>query len=543
MDDEDRFCNNCGAHAVSDDGSSFGRQQEYIGTIRKCPSCGEEIPSFTAFCPTCGHELNSVNVPPTITDYSNQLRQMDFLIANSSSRPQAGWSNWSGGIKVIWVLLNIWACGFPVIVYLIIKALGLLTPPLTPEEKSKVSLITNYSFPNDRETIVSAMLFIKEQVSLLETEKKNKSTIRWIETWKNKATQLYGLSKKLFSNERVVDEAYQDILNSEKRVKKSFVTKIVIVVVVISSLIIVPQFISRMQYQNYNSYYGFNSSDSSENSDNSSEIKYLPVPTIPENMVSNEKEGIYTYSIRNYIGKNAASIGKKYDYYLVDSYGEGKLKLVFVTENGMIVDKDDIEMRKKYRVIEQNIKPGSKLAVVHERYIDNSLISEKSSSSDEVESSNVKISSSVEYQSYDEIILYLAPIGQSYKPVITEPLPTLDWHKYHIKDYKGRNAATIGKTGYDDLNDYYGEVKVRITFSTEDGSYIDPMDKNDLKQYIVVDQDVKPNEELLIVYDKNNNGDELNCADNQSCETIELSVKKLEKSVLDKLPEFKSDND
>lgn len=507
MDDEDRFCNNCGAHAVSDDGSSFGRQQEYIGTIRKCPSCGEEIPSFTAICPACGHELNSVNVPPAITDYSNQLRQMDFLIANSSSRSKVGWSNWNGAVKVLWVLCNIFWCCFPLIVYFIIKGAGLLTAPFTPEEESKVSLIANYSFPNDRETIVGALLFIKQQVAALAASKKSRTNIRWISIWKSKATQLYEMSKILVSNDKVADETYQEILKYEKESQNAFRVKIVLIISVFIILFIVTGVMNGIR--SYNGGGSYNT----------------PLPTISKDMNSDIKKGIDSYNIRNYVGKNAALIGIIENDVLVDTYGDGQLVLSFVTENGMLVDKDDINTRKQYRVINQNIKPDSKLAMVHERLSDGSF------------------SSFVEYQNYDEIILYVAPIGQSFQPELVEPLPTLDWHKYHIRDYKGRNAASIGKTNINERLDEYGEATVRIEFSTEDGTYIDVTDNNDLKQYIVLDQNVKPNEELLIEYYKDSNGQEFELVDSQSYESIELIVKKLDKTIISKLPDLKNQVD
>ncbi len=57
------------------------------------------------------------------------------------------------------------------------------------------------------------------------------------------------------------------------------------------------------------------------------------VPTISADTGTNESEGIYSYQIRNYIGKNVASIGSVSGNYVVDEYGAGELKLIFVTKD------------------------------------------------------------------------------------------------------------------------------------------------------------------------------------------------------------------
>ena len=53
------------------------RQQEYVGTIRKCPSCGSEIPSLTAICPNCGHELANVTESEAMKKFQEGLTKLD----------------------------------------------------------------------------------------------------------------------------------------------------------------------------------------------------------------------------------------------------------------------------------------------------------------------------------------------------------------------------------------------------------------------------------------------------------------------------------
>ena len=113
------FCSACGASQRTSNVNHYQysehRQSVYVGNVRKCPSCGAELSSFTAFCPQCGHELNSVVVPESIKDFSTQLNLLDIEIANSPIIKY--WKNWSIGAKFGWIVLNIFTFCIPLAIY------------------------------------------------------------------------------------------------------------------------------------------------------------------------------------------------------------------------------------------------------------------------------------------------------------------------------------------------------------------------------------------------------------------------------------------
>ena len=234
---------------------------------------------------------------------------------------------------------------------------------------------------------------------------------------------------------------------------------------------------------------------------------------------NDDDNGTHTYEIRNYVGRNVASIGKMYGNNLVDEYGDAEVNLVYFTEDGMLVLPNDEETKKNYVVVSQNTESGSSITVVNE--ID----------------SDGEPYSLVDYQSIDEIILYIAPINTFFEPQITIIEPTLDKHKYHIKDYVGRNAASFGDFYGNERVDKYNNVELRLSFVTEDGSYVDSTDLNELKNYIVVSQDIAPNTELLIEYDIDSRGNENNyLIEYQNYEEIILVIKELDDSIIEQLP-------
>lgn len=516
------FCSACGTpqkiSKVNNHQYSERRQNVYVGNVRKCPSCGAELSSFTAICPQCRHELNSVQVPDSIKDFSNHLNLVDIEIANSPI--VKSWKNWSGGAKFGWVVLNIFTLCIPLLIYLLLSVGGFgKFGKLSPTEKKKESFINNYSFPNDRETVLEALFFIKSQVAILSSESKNRKTKKWIQIWENKAKQLLNKSKVLFQEDSIATDTYNEIVAIRKKVNKSILIRSIIIlfiILVLVSIVILP----RIKYMpGINMFYQTGESIINRNTGKSI------VPTIDENALTNEKEGIFSYQIRNYIGKNAASIGKQKTDYLVDEYGDGELRIVFVTENGLLICNND-EMKKKYVVVAQNLPEGTNLTVVNERSNDGEIYS-----------------SLVSYQSYDEIVLYVAPLNDnSFKPKPIDIKPTLDRHIYHIRDYVGRNAASFGKKdAYDHRIDEYGNGKIQFSFSAEDSTYVDDCDLNVLKQYIVTNQDIAVNTDLAISYETDRYGNEYDSlVKSQNIEIITLTVKKLDDSIVKQQPALSS---
>ena len=77
-----KFCGECGSQVEADDKQN-GLQQElnassqgksfFDGEIHKCPSCGENLNSFTANCPVCGYELRGAVAISSVKEFSEKI--------------------------------------------------------------------------------------------------------------------------------------------------------------------------------------------------------------------------------------------------------------------------------------------------------------------------------------------------------------------------------------------------------------------------------------------------------------------------------------
>lgn len=243
-----KFCSGCGTAMGEVKSEETQRQQEWAGNIIKCPSCGEDIPSFTAICPACGHEINSAKVSSSLKNFIDSIDECDKLIANNPCPDKkSGWPSWGTAKRVFWVILNVLFFCLPLIIYLYVKLFSVIiplarydsTPKLTADEKRKASLIENFPFPNERESILEALLFIKAKISFLASEKIDKKNAYWIRLWSAKASQLYQKAEMMFRGDKAANEAYQEILKQKERVRKIVKFKAIIYTIVLIAIIII----------------------------------------------------------------------------------------------------------------------------------------------------------------------------------------------------------------------------------------------------------------------------------------------------------------
>ncbi len=285
--DGSKFCANCGAKNIvpthtETERKDTERQKEFVGSIKKCPACGEEINSFTAICPACGHEINSQKVSDTLGKFIAQVNVCESLIAQTQTTNK-GWSTWSTAKKVWWVIINILLACIPLAIYwgyplLTIKS----TPRLTKEEKQLTALIENYVFPNDRESILEGLVYAKEKIDFISKEKIDKKSAYWMRLWCSKAEQLKQKADLMFPNDNIVKQSYEEIVADEKRVNNTIKFKAIAgAIMVIAALIFMLFRNGTIDTTNYDVELKWQTNGL---------FSYLPEPTISTGKITMETE-------------------------------------------------------------------------------------------------------------------------------------------------------------------------------------------------------------------------------------------------------------
>ena len=461
LSDSSKFCDRCGTPVESAD-NGFEREQEYKGTIYKCPNCGEVLDAFMSNCPSCGYEIRGAKASDSVQQLSRQLD-------NAKS------------------------------------------------ESEMANIIRHFPIPNTKEDIWEFLILASSNIDgKLESEISS--------AWKAKLEQIMQKARLVFKDEELVkiEKQYQEIikkLNKEKIIQSarkmgsalaelvpvlpqfiiifgwltsifillpmcrvgldnvgtnasqlllmldfiagaifipftlradSVLPKIVAIAGIILSIIVIILlckenldkvgtnrfqlilileiicvviiFVRMFRYNRKltNRSATFNIASlmvaivcvviwlivyeiGSLSIPKMEQVSNHSSPTISEDAYTDDLEGIYTYQIRNYVGKNVASVGKMSGDQLIDEYSSGEVRITLVTQDGMLVLQNDEKTKKGYTVVDQSVAAGSNIAVVHLR-----------------DSRGKPYSNLVDYQSVEEILLYIAPVGaEGFKPNIT----------------------------------------------------------------------------------------------------------------------------
>lgn len=234
LNDGSKFCSECGVKQEVADNTSV-RKQEFVGILKKCPSCGEDLKSLMGICPSCGHELNSKVVNKNLKEFIEHVSELEEKIDGYSSLEKAGWPSWNGGIRLGWILFNMLFVLIPLIFYYIWKLISMVNiPKLEKQEKELSYFIQNFQFPNDRESILEAMIYVKDKINFIANYSINKKTYYWTKIWVNKAKELKSKADILFNNDQIVNNTYNDIIKKSKEAKKKLIIKTILIIVAVS---------------------------------------------------------------------------------------------------------------------------------------------------------------------------------------------------------------------------------------------------------------------------------------------------------------------
>ena len=245
------FCSNCG-HQLAD-GANFcsacgnkidtipmahneQRKMVYDGEIHKCPQCGEVINSFVSICPACGLELKGKGRSSSFISFVEKVNECEKRIASSPSA-KTGWNSWSSSARIWWVVLNVFCVCIPLVIYAVWPLLTTWKEPkLSPTEKQLTMLIQNFPFPNDRETVLASLIYVKEKIGFVAREKIDRKSAYWMKLWCTKAKQLKEKADILFPNDPIVQHSYVEILNDQESVNKAIKKKAMLGVAILLAL-------------------------------------------------------------------------------------------------------------------------------------------------------------------------------------------------------------------------------------------------------------------------------------------------------------------
>lgn len=231
----------------------------------------------------------------------------------------------------------------------------------------------------------------------------------------------------------------------------------------------------------------------------------------PKHVVIKQSEDKHIAYMKNYVGKNLASVGytslggNRNDY-----IGEDIMTLWLQTPDGSYIDIEDDEILKEYVVVAQQYEPNTEIRFGFDTDSEGNEYSWPNWCSIKNMTLQVrKIKDTAEFDHNPEIVK-LAD----------------DKYTYYVPDFKGLNLAQFGYVSLGgDKRVYIGEDNIKLNVVSDDGSYVDIEDDDAITKYVVVDQNIEPNTPIKFEYDTYSDGEERSYPSRCSISEIDIYVK------------------
>lgn len=206
--------------------------------------------------------------------------------------------------------------------------------------------------------------------------------------------------------------------------------------------------------------------------------------------------------VKNYVGRNLSLCG----YYSSrgdrrDEYGRMTLELIMLSPDGTYISPSDEEALEAYKVVAQYPAAYTEFTITKD------------------------LDGNKENIGYGEIILVVSKNGESIDaPEIKSVRPSPNKTLQYVRDYRGRTLADAGYTTWSGKRfDQYGpECYVQLIINDEQGNRLNPNDYDNFKYYVVKDQDVEPDTEIICYYNKDSSGKET--MSGQTVDLVQLTV-------------------
>ena len=128
-----KFCSNCGTSA-NEIKPNTERKTTYDGEIYKCPNCGDILDAYESVCETCGYERRGAKATNSVRELQTKLEEL------YSKRPQR---------KVHTIFTQALSGG-----------------QLSNVDEEIVSLIKNFSIPNNKEDIMEFVILASSNIDI-----------------------------------------------------------------------------------------------------------------------------------------------------------------------------------------------------------------------------------------------------------------------------------------------------------------------------------------------------------------------------------------
>ena len=207
--------------------------------MSKCDYCGALLQPTDSFCPQCGAPVKEADISESVKEFERLLIEAGGTDKIEYQRRNS-FEEASVAGKICWIFL--WILFWPIFVFIYIFMKYSFGPKnLTPSESKRANIISNYTFSNDRKTLLEALIFIETQIDILAELRRDAYSKYWINLWTSKAEQVASKAKLSVGEDVTINEIFTRIKSRSKKLVSetgvAFVAKLVVAASVTAFLV------------------------------------------------------------------------------------------------------------------------------------------------------------------------------------------------------------------------------------------------------------------------------------------------------------------
>jgi hypothetical protein len=195
-------------------------KSDKLGDVKKCPSCGAIVQSFSTKCSDCGNEFRNIEASQNITKFFEKLDELE------SNRKENLYDNQNQESETsVRTLIKWWVFWWILIPLKLITFLINKSNPArwSTTDSRKEEMIMNFPVPNSREEIIE---FITLSVSKIQNisiikifDEEGKYISKWNSIWKKKAEQIFTKAKLSMNDDKSTIQSIEQMLIDAKVIK------------------------------------------------------------------------------------------------------------------------------------------------------------------------------------------------------------------------------------------------------------------------------------------------------------------------------------
>ncbi len=220
------FCMNCGTPVKNEIYEE--KRQVFAGKVVKCPNCGTQIAnSYVTKCPGCGFELGTTKISNALSKFEAGIENFDNKIAEV----KVGYSTWNIFKKIGWIMLCVYTVGICQLVYSLKHKEE--NKRRSAYEAQKKNYIEKYILPNDKTSLLDALIFIKDRLYSITKNTVKGEDYKWAKIWINKEELIYQKIQMLFPDDEFATKVYNESRIYYKKIRQLRVKRILIITVTV----------------------------------------------------------------------------------------------------------------------------------------------------------------------------------------------------------------------------------------------------------------------------------------------------------------------